>query len=968
MDDHEINSKIHINGIENRTGCTCYIGSAIQLIFHCIPKLRFTIISTLESSNEEYSWRQDTTDVAFLQELSTLFLSLTKKIAIDKVDPTKFYETLRDWNDSPLNLYELGDAASILSLVLSRIFKVANDCNVALESLCDELEGSTVQTITGDFYQKNKCVKHRIKVKSPRFFRGLFPVDVIGHKSLLDALAASTIRPQIIERYIWLAENDEQNVDGTWITHRKNQFHDLPLNFMVQLKRFTFDGGCQSNDKQVIKHLDELVVPLTLDLGPFIADDCKPSDRQHMYLLRGVIAHAGRNANDGHYLTIVHECALMNRGGDNYEAKHWIVLDDEYVSKIQTSELFRFINGGDSALFYEDDEEMPLCAMVLLYSRSVTDEADDGLCFAPVTNATDDTNTYISSANISLFEKKLARFIQKYTFGDYDVAEDGLEVHERNMLMASFQLFDEDVSVQDASDLARQLGLILFRILIPKREWRLVTETCRVLLHNIGHDTTSISTTTPWSDLIYTINIVLKVPSWELFANLANDTAAQRCIERFFFSCLHFSAAGIECEDAATCSALVQASWDLLSAFLNGVFHLLRNQSSCSSAVTKCAVHLGCRIVANGVCSAESSQTLVYNGSVVQNVVTKVFHLMLHPSLDIYLESDTLSATILNLLVNAFLIEARCLPTAPSFGIRLMTGTGSKGRDDAELVNFAERFFVFLSKSGTKRQAMKSVSYLERNVYESLQSFWVTKAILNLLTSVDSSHSQRLEEMELTYKKQNKLPPIYKALLALSDVQDSRRWERIELIFFSLFLKDPFSEITDTHLIFIWRLTKRCYRLGLSSTYFSLLQEPVKKILIRLKINSSAQEPGSSSQRNHLAGWYTCPAPTEREMVAQRLEEYLLRCASKNNVEGEFGCTATNGMYFYTDYDSDDYPEDLVNLRIAVQWADGNMYSGQIISYDEVSRKHRVIYDDGDEKRYRLLRKTWTLEGDFKLC
>jgi len=958
MDDQELKPKIHINGIENRTGCTCYIGSAIHLIFHCIPTLRYALISTLESSDEDaYSWRQDTTDLAFLQQLSTLFLSLTKKCAVNKVDPTKFYETLRDWNDSPLNLYELGDAASILSLVLSRIFKVANDCNIALESLRDELEGSTVQTITGDFYEKNKCVKHRTKVNPPRVFRGLFPVDVIGHNLLLDALAASTIRPQIIERYNWLAENDEQFVDGAWITHRKNQFHDLPLNFMVQLKRFTFDGACQSNDMQVIKHLEELVVPLTLDLGPFVVDDFEPSERQQVYLLRGVIAHAGRNANDGHYLTLVHECALMNRRGDNYEAKHWIVLDDDCVSKIETSELFRFINGGDSALFYEGDEEMPLCAMVLLYSRSVTDEVDDGLCVAPVTTATDDSNSYNSTANISLF-----RFIQKYTMEDYDVAEDGLQDHERNMLMASFQLFDKDISVQDASDLVRQLGLILFRILIPKKEWRLVMETCRVLLHNTGHDT-SISTTTPWSDLIYTINIVLKLPSWELFVNLANDTAAQRCMERFFSSCLHFSATGIECEDAATCSALAQASWDLLSAFLTGVFHLLSNQSSCNNSVMQCAVYLGCRIIANGVSSAESSQTSVYSGSVVQNVVTKVFHLFLHPSLNIYLENDALSATILNLLVNALLVEARCLPTAHSFGILLMTGTGCKDREDVELVNFAERFFVLLSKSGTKRQAMKSVSYLERRVDESLQSFWVTKAILNLLTSEDSSLSQRLEKMELTYKKQNTLPPIYKALLALSDVQDSCRWERIELIFFSLFLKEPFSEITDTHLIFIWRLTKRCYRLGLSSTHFSLLQEPVKKILIRLKINDSAQETGSSSQRNHLARWYTCPAPTERQMVAQRLEEYLWRCASKNHVESGFGCTATNGMNFYTDYDSDDYPEDLVNLRIAVQWADGNMYSGQITSYDEVTRKHRVIYDDGDEKRYRLLRKTWTLEG-----
>ena len=51
----------------------------------------------------------------------------------------------------------------------------------------------------------------------------------------------------------------------------------------------------------------------------------------------------------------------------------------------------------------------------------------------------------------------------------------------------------------------------------------------------------------------------------------------------------------------------------------------------------------------------------------------------------------------------------------------------------------------------------------------------------------------------------------------------------------------------------------------------------------------------------------------------------------------------------------------LVGMRIEVLWARGKWYAGTVKSFD--GAKHRVLYDDGDERKYRMQEKTFRILG-----
>ena len=51
-------------------------------------------------------------------------------------------------------------------------------------------------------------------------------------------------------------------------------------------------------------------------------------------------------------------------------------------------------------------------------------------------------------------------------------------------------------------------------------------------------------------------------------------------------------------------------------------------------------------------------------------------------------------------------------------------------------------------------------------------------------------------------------------------------------------------------------------------------------------------------------------------------------------------------------------PSELVGRRVQVQWKGGIFFAGTISSYDHESGKHTVSYDDGDQRPYRLNKKT----------
>ena len=54
-------------------------------------------------------------------------------------------------------------------------------------------------------------------------------------------------------------------------------------------------------------------------------------------------------------------------------------------------------------------------------------------------------------------------------------------------------------------------------------------------------------------------------------------------------------------------------------------------------------------------------------------------------------------------------------------------------------------------------------------------------------------------------------------------------------------------------------------------------------------------------------------------------------------------------------------PYGLIGKRLLVKWAKAKFYGGIVTSYDPTTRKHTILYDDGDEKSYKLEEKT--IEG-----
>ena len=47
-----------------------------------------------------------------------------------------------------------------------------------------------------------------------------------------------------------------------------------------------------------------------------------------------------------------------------------------------------------------------------------------------------------------------------------------------------------------------------------------------------------------------------------------------------------------------------------------------------------------------------------------------------------------------------------------------------------------------------------------------------------------------------------------------------------------------------------------------------------------------------------------------------------------------------------------------------VRWAGERYYKGTITAWCETTARHRVVYDDGDERDYELSLKTWRLESE----
>ncbi|GKG06371.1 phospholipase-like protein, partial [Tanacetum coccineum] len=67
-------------------------------------------------------------------------------------------------------------------------------------------------------------------------------------------------------------------------------------------------------------------------------------------------------------------------------------------------------------------------------------------------------------------------------------------------------------------------------------------------------------------------------------------------------------------------------------------------------------------------------------------------------------------------------------------------------------------------------------------------------------------------------------------------------------------------------------------------------------------------------------------------------------------------------MYILIQAQSVEYGENLVGKRIKVWWpADKKYYEGVVESFDCSKKKHKVLYDDGEQERLKLKLERWEL-------
>ncbi|XP_047324394.1 sister chromatid cohesion protein PDS5 homolog C-like isoform X2 [Impatiens glandulifera] len=63
--------------------------------------------------------------------------------------------------------------------------------------------------------------------------------------------------------------------------------------------------------------------------------------------------------------------------------------------------------------------------------------------------------------------------------------------------------------------------------------------------------------------------------------------------------------------------------------------------------------------------------------------------------------------------------------------------------------------------------------------------------------------------------------------------------------------------------------------------------------------------------------------------------------------------------------DTRDYGADLVGSKVKVWWPkDKEFYEGVIDAYDPVEKKHKILYNDGDQEELNLKKERWELTGD----
>ncbi|KAL6502122.1 hypothetical protein OROGR_027255 [Orobanche gracilis] len=122
----------------------------------------------------------------------------------------------------------------------------------------------------------------------------------------------------------------------------------------------------------------------------------------------------------------------------------------------------------------------------------------------------------------------------------------------------------------------------------------------------------------------------------------------------------------------------------------------------------------------------------------------------------------------------------------------------------------------------------------------------------------------------------------------------------------------------------------------------------------RVKLTSGKGILKSSAKEVRVEVTVTLPTPL-KSMKDEDIQEETPRMSSKRK--------RTAGTEEASDTIQHD--KNLVGLKVRVWWPQDRMfYEGVIASFDSAKKKHKVVYNDGDEEVLNLKRQKWELVGD----
>ncbi|KAL2637410.1 hypothetical protein AAZX31_06G059500 [Glycine max] len=86
----------------------------------------------------------------------------------------------------------------------------------------------------------------------------------------------------------------------------------------------------------------------------------------------------------------------------------------------------------------------------------------------------------------------------------------------------------------------------------------------------------------------------------------------------------------------------------------------------------------------------------------------------------------------------------------------------------------------------------------------------------------------------------------------------------------------------------------------------------------------------------------------------------------RGKANSETDVAKSSAMELDKESSTKEYGQNLVGLQVKVWWPDDHeFYKGVIVSFDSAKKKHKVLYDDGDEETLNLVKEKWkVIEAD----